>query len=86
MSGPPPDRPPFKWDECPHGCGFRALAADQKMSADEFWIAGPWKMSVHLASRKPGDRCGRTFYQGPPNFTVPELDENGELITTTTER
>lgn len=76
-----------KFIECPFGCGLKYFAEDQPLTVAEFWRYGPWRMSVHTCGRTPGDgsRCVRPLYDARPYFTVPRLDEHGQLIDDTEE-
>ena len=75
LAAPPPagERPELKWDECPFGCGIKFLAEDQTLTSEQFWSYGPWRMSVHVAGRTPGDgrKCGRPLFNRPLLGTVP---------------
>ena len=78
-------RPP-EFIECPLGCGLKYYAPGQPLTDVQFWRYGPWRMSVHLASRQPGMRCQRPLLDGPVSFTIPTADdENAAGTTTTTE-
>lgn len=66
---------PLQWISCPHGCGLRYLAPDQKLTAAQFWRYGSWRMNVHLAGRAPGSRCVAPLFDGPVSFDVPTIAE-----------
>lgn len=79
----PAERPP-RLVECPRGCGLKYLAAGQRMTMNQFWRYGPWRMAVHLAT--PG-RCARPLFDGPVQLTAPKSDDvdADSADTTTTE-
>lgn len=65
---------PLEFIDCPHGCGLRYFAPGQKLTSEQFWRYGPWRMSIHLR-RKPGSRCVRPLFDGPVSFTIPTTTE-----------
>ena len=66
---------PLKFIDCPHGCGLRYLAPDQKLTPDQFWRYGSWRMSTHLVGRRPGSRCVAPLFDGPVSFEIPTAAE-----------
>lgn len=76
---------PLEFIECPHGCGLKYYAPDQRLTSEQFWRHGPWRMSIHLAGRRAGSRCVRPLFDGPVSFTIPTADEPAGEHTTTEE-